>query len=80
MLVASGAVAATNEITEPFQGVRLIHSKTTVPRQVDIHVVEIDMTAPGLDFLTTPSNGGLVGDTTPQTTRTFVTQVGAAWH
>jgi hypothetical protein len=74
---AATVAAATNEISEPFQGVRLIHSRATVPRLVDMWVVEIDMTAPGLSFLTTPSNGALVGDTTPQTTRTFVSQVGA---
>ncbi|MEX2170487.1 MAG: phosphodiester glycosidase family protein [Pirellulales bacterium] len=76
-LVTPGVLAAVNEITEPFQGVRLIHSRSTVPRQVDMYVVEIEMSAPGLAFLATPSNGALVGETTPQTTRTFVTQAGA---
>jgi hypothetical protein len=70
-------MAANNEITQPFEGVRLIHSKSTVPRQVDMFVVEIDMAAPGLSFLATPSNGALVGDTTPKTTRAFITEVGA---
>jgi hypothetical protein len=77
LLAAALAAAATNEISEPFEGVRLIHSRSTVPRLVDMFVVEIDMAAPGLQFLATPSNGALVGDTTPQTTRTFVSQVGA---
>lgn len=40
-------------------------------------IVEIDTTAPGIEFLVTPSNGDLSGDTTPQTTRAFVTKVGA---
>src|SRR4029079_14249724 len=69
--------APTNEITEPFQGVRLIHSRSTVPRLVDMFVVEIDMGAPGLAFLVSPSNGALPGDTTPQTTFDFVSQVDA---
>ncbi len=77
VLSASFAGAATNVITEPFEGVRLIHSKSTVPRLVDMWLVEIDMKAPGISFLVTPSNGDLIGDTTPQTVRTFVTQVGA---
>ncbi len=77
MFAASFAAAATNEITEPFEGVRLIHSNSTVPRLVDMYVVEIDMTAPGLAFRTSPSNGALVGDVTPQTTRAFVAQIGA---
>ena len=77
LFAAAVAAAATNEISEPYQGVRLMHSRSTVPRLVDMFVVEIDMAAAGLEFLTTPSNGALVGDTTPQTTRTFVSQVGA---
>src|SRR5262245_17423548 len=71
------AHAATDEISEPFQGVRLIHSISTVPRLVDMYVVEIDMTAPGLSFLVSPSNGALPGEATPQTTRDFISQVGA---
>ncbi len=71
------AAAGTNKVTEPFEGVRLIHSKSTVPRLIAMWVVEIDMSAPGVGFVVTPSNGGLIGDTTPQTVRTFVTQVGA---
>jgi hypothetical protein len=77
LILSSSLAAATNEITLPFEGVRLIHSRSTVPRLVDIYVVEIDMSAPGLDFRATPSNGALVGDTTPQTTRSFVSQVDA---
>ena len=76
-LAASFATAATNEITVPFEGVRLIHAKSTVPRLVDMYVVEIDMAAAGLNFRTSPSNGALVGEVTPQTTRAFVTQIGA---
>lgn len=74
---ASLASAATNEITTPFEGVRLIHTKSTVPRLVDIYVVEIDAQAAGVDFLVSPSNGEKVGEVTPQTVRGFVTQAGA---
>src|SRR3954463_13546038 len=73
----SYAAAAANVITKPFEGVRLIHSKSMSPRQVDMWFVEIDMSAPGVSFLVTPSNGDLVGDTTPETTRAFVTREGA---
>jgi hypothetical protein len=74
--VASLAAAA-DQITEPFEGVRLIHSASMTPRQVDMWVVEIDMHAPGISFLVTPSNGDLIGDTTPETTRAFVTRESA---
>src|SRR5438067_181664 len=76
-LTRSFASAATNVVTEPFEGVRLVHSKSMAPRQVDMWVAEIDMKAPGISFLVTPSNGELPGDTSPQTVRAFVTQVGA---
>jgi hypothetical protein len=76
-VVAAGAVAATNEITQPFQGIRLIHSRSTVPRLVDMYIAEIDLSSPGLSFLVSPSNGALPGDSTPQFTRDFVEQVGA---
>ena len=76
-VVFSASFAAAEDIvTEPFEGVRVIHSKSMTPRQVDMWVVEIDMSAPGVSFLVTPSNGDLVGDTTPETTRAFVTRVG----
>ncbi len=71
-------MAATDDVvTEPFEGVRVIHSKSMTPRQVDMWVAEIDMHAPGVSFLVTPSNGDLIGDTKPETTRAFVTRVGA---
>jgi hypothetical protein len=76
-LAGSTALPADDVTTQPFEGVRLIHSKSMTPRQVDMWVVEIDMSAPGVSFLVTPSNGDLIGDTTPETTRAFVTRVGA---
>jgi hypothetical protein len=69
--------AETKEETEPFVGVRVIHSKSDKPRTIDIWVAEIDPHAPGISFLVTPSNGELPGDTRPETTRQFVTRVGA---
>ena len=74
---SSLAVAATNEITQPFVGVRVIHSVTTSPRLLDMWIAEIDPKAAGVSFLVTPSNGDLPGEVTPQTTRDFVTKVGA---
>lgn len=76
-LIASFGRAATYEITTPFEGVRLIHSRSTLPRLLDVYVVEIDPQAVGIDFLVTPSNGDKVGEVTPQTVRAFVTGAGA---
>lgn len=76
VFAASLPATADDVTTEPFEGVRVTHSKSMTPRQVDMWVVEIDLHAPGVSFLVTPSNGDLVGDTTPETTREFVTRVG----
>jgi hypothetical protein len=77
LVFTSSLAAADDVVTEPFEGVRVIHSKSMTPRQVDIWVVEIDPHAPGISFMVTPSNGDLIGDTKPETTRAFVTRVGA---
>lgn len=77
VLAASLPAAAEDVTTEPFVGVRVIHSKSMTPRQVDMWVAEIDPHAPGIAFMVTPSNGDLIGDTKPETTRSFVTRVGA---
>ena len=76
VFAASLPAMADDVTTEPFEGIKVTHSKSMTPRQVDMWVVEIDLHAPGVSFLVTPSNGDLVGDTTPETTREFVTRVG----
>lgn len=75
--ILKDAGAASVEITEPFEGIRHIHRTTTVPRELDMHFIEIDLTAPGIDFAITPSNGAAAGETNGQTTRQFVTQQNA---
>ena len=72
--VAERCHAASYEMTEPFVGVRHFHRVSTVPRLIDVHIVEIDPAAPGIDFLVTPSNGPAPGETVAQTTRSFLTQ------
>lgn len=75
--LASAAGAATLEISEPFVGVRHIHRTTTVPRELDMQLLEIDMTTPGLDFRVTNHNSAAPGDTVAQTTRAYLTQQNA---
>src|SRR5689334_5829209 len=77
LAVGASFAMAEDVVTEPFVGVRVIHSKSLKPRQVDMWVAEIDPHAPGISFLVTPSNGDMIGDTKPETTRAFVTRVGA---
>ena len=75
-LTAAGAHAVSIQ-KEPFAGVRYTHRIQTVPRLLSIHVVEIDLTHPGIRFLVSPSNGAALGESTPRTVGQFVTSVGA---
>ena len=68
---------ATTITTTPFVGVTLHQRVETSPRPLKINVLEIDLTAPGLAFRVTPSNGADPEETTRQTTRNFMTQQGA---
>jgi hypothetical protein len=71
--------AAAVTTTQPFQGVTLIHRTETSPRNLDIHVAIIDMLAPGISLQATPesTHAGADGLVVAQTTRSFITQIGA---
>ncbi len=73
-IAPSTCLAAAYEESTPFVGVRHLHEMLSVPRLLDVHVLEIDPHAAGIDFYTTPSNGSAAGETVAQTTRSFVTQ------
>jgi hypothetical protein len=72
----SGADAADTETT-PFPGVRYVHRHVSMPREIDMHVVLIDLTRPGVTIKTTGSNGDRPGETDLETTRAFVERSGA---
>ena len=74
--ITSLACGATT-VTHPFRGITHYERYETSPRELAIHVVEIDLNAPGISFVTTPSNGAKPGDTTRQRTTDFVQQTGA---
>src|SRR5947207_888788 len=72
---------ATTVITNPFRGVTLYQrteaSGAVVPRPVVMNILEIDLTDPTISMVITPSNGADPGDVNGQTTRQFVTSMGA---
>ena len=76
-LAALQAARADTYVSNPFRGVTHYERYETSPRQVAIHVLEFDLSDPGLRFYTTPSNGALPGEVTGATTRAFMTSVGA---
>ena len=61
------------EVSEyPFAGITSISRTETSPRQVSIHVVEIELDTPGIAFKLTPPSGAL--ETNRQTTLDFLNQ------
>lgn len=66
---------AEETIRHPFAGVTHIHRTETQPRPVSIHVLEIDLTAPGLSFkLSAPQREAGKREAVRQTTREFLEQ------
>jgi exopolysaccharide biosynthesis protein len=71
-LVAASGLGAAEKVSQPFVGVTHIDRTEASPRPLRIHVIKIDLAAPGLRFLVTPRSGPL--DTVKQTTRQFLAQ------
>ncbi|WP_428303986.1 phosphodiester glycosidase family protein [Lacipirellula sp.] len=73
-------LAPITQTSEPFIGVtyyqitQSLNSPTpyVLPREVSLHIVEIDPTAPGVSFLGTPGNGTTELEYTRRTTSSFV--------
>src|ERR1700693_5509562 len=59
-------------VTNPFVGITLITRTETSPRTENMHIAEIDLTAPGIGFELTPPGGTL--ETVRQTTLGFLNQ------
>ena len=65
-------------VVQPFEGVRYIYRTQTVPRQLSIHLLEVDLDAPGVRFRVTPANGpNAQNETTRQNTLDYLIQQGA---
>lgn len=73
VLVRARRPSATDYQTKLFQGVAYSRQVYTAPRPMLIHVVEIDLTAPGIAFFVTPGKaltGGM--EYRAQTTADFL--------
>jgi hypothetical protein len=87
--LATTAANATQTVTQPFLGVTLYHQTETSPRPLNINVVEIDLSAPGISFQVSPvgpdprpigSNPGFAGqpmETIRQSPRQYANAAGA---
>jgi hypothetical protein len=76
IIVLWAALAGAEEtVRHPFVGVTHIHRTETAPRPVSLHLLKIDLTAPGLSFkLSAPRRGPGTRETVRQTTRDFLEQ------
>ncbi len=77
LLACSPTIQAATVVTHPFVGVKYYHRTETSPRPLVMHILEIDLTAPGISVAVTPDNGAKPGETTRQRTSDFVAQLGA---
>src|SRR5258708_995514 len=66
------ALRGSQIVTNPFVGITLITRTETSPRTENMHIAEIDLTAPGIRFELTPPGGTL--ETVRQTTLGFLNQ------
>ena len=86
----ASAASATPISFTPYLGVTITKDSLSLPAPVDqtpgsnlgahtanVHVVQIDLTAPGLGFKVSPDNGALPLETRTQTTLQYLTQQNA---
>jgi exopolysaccharide biosynthesis protein len=71
-LLGSLALHAADTETKPFPGVRYVHRHVSEPREIDMHIVFIDLNQKGITFKTNEPNGDKPGETTLETTSAFV--------
>jgi len=71
LLLPSGC-QSHEQVRHPFAGVTHIQRVETAPRPLRMHVVRIDLKAPGVRFLVTPPNGDEPRETTLETTLAFL--------
>lgn len=71
LLLCGGPVDAQSTVTRPYQGITYIESSTSTPRSIRMHVLQIDLTTPGIRLMLTPPGGER--ETVRQTTAEFVT-------
>jgi exopolysaccharide biosynthesis protein len=77
VLAGGYAAQAGDVVSTPYLGITLHQRTETSPRPLKINVLEINLGATGLSFRVTPSNGAAEGESTKQTTRAYLNQVGA---
>lgn len=75
--VCGSRAFAGDVVSTPYLGITLHQRTESSPRPLKINVLDINLGAAGLSFRVTPANGAADGETTKQTTRAFLNQIGA---
>jgi hypothetical protein len=71
-LLGAERLQASEVIAHPYQGITYINRTETAPRTLTMHIVKVDLTAPGISFKLTPPGG--TRETIRQTTLDFLNQ------
>lgn len=74
VLTAALALGASITIDDPFTGVRHYHSLHTVPRPLNVHIVQFDLRAPGVSFGVRPP-GLAPHENSLKTVKTFLSEL-----
>lgn len=77
VLAALSALRAADAESTPFPGVRYVHRHVTEPREIDMHIVLVDLKQSGVKIVTTGPNNDSDTQTDFETTRQFVKRTGA---
>jgi len=75
LLALCVSAQAEQRVTQPYLGITYTDRTETAPRDVHMHIVQIDLTAPGLRFTLSRPAGGR--EVVRQTTTAFLRQEGA---
>ena len=67
---SAGLLRAQSTTTQPYAGITYSELAVSTPRQIRAHVVQVDLSAPGVRVMLTPPSGDR--ETTRQTTADFV--------
>jgi exopolysaccharide biosynthesis protein len=71
----SSLLQAATTVTHPYVGITEITQTETVPRKLNMHIVKVDLTAPGINFKLTPAGVNLPAGTATPTVRETVRQI-----
>ena len=70
----SSLLHAATTVTHPYVGIIAITDTETSPRNLTMHIIEVDLTAPGIGFIFTPFTPGLPAGSAAPTYRETVRQ------